>query len=231
MARLPRLAVPGQFHLWLQRSNGGHPVFIDDEDHRLYLSGLKDHGREHGVAVHAYALLPTQVLLLLTPVEATSLSRFAQAQGRRFGAAYNRRHQREGVLWEGRFRSTVVEAAAHYLDAVGFVEGAPVDFGLVERATDHRWSSAAHHTGLRVDPVITEHPRHWTVGNTPFERESVYRGRLDRRANAVERHRLMEAVLRGWPVGSHDFLAGLQSSVFRRLSPSRPGRPKKPVPN
>jgi putative transposase len=227
MARLPRLLVPGQLHLVIQRSAGGLPVFRSDADAALYLAGLRDLVREHQVLIHAYALLPNQVLLLLTPGHAQSLSRLMQAQGRRFGAAYNRAHQRVGVLWEGRFRATVLEPNAFGMAAVQFVETAPLRVGECLVASEYRWSSAAHHAGKQADALITEHEAHWKLGNTPFEREAAYRDSVHQ-LQAQDLHQKIEAaVLKGWVLGSPTFVAALSALTDRRLTALAQGRPRR----
>jgi putative transposase len=226
MARLPRLVVAGQLHLLVQRSHGGHPVFRGDEDFEAYRHSLAELAPQHGVAVHAYALLPTQVLLLVTPSQSTSLSRLWQALGRRFGADYNRRHRRIGVLWEGRFRTTVVDADAHLLDCCRHVEWAPVRAGLADTPSDYAWSSAAHHLGIRPDAVISEHPRYWVLGNTPFEREAGYRRLLEQPLPVAVEQRLTDAVMKSWAVGDAAFVRSLGELTDRRVVPLPRGRPR-----
>jgi putative transposase len=226
MARLPRLLVPGQLHLVMQRSAGGAPVFRTDTDVQLYLAALRDLAREHGVLLHAYALLPTQVLLLLTPGRADSLSRLMQAQGRRFGAAYNRLHGRVGVLWEGRFRATVVDPDAYGLAALQFVETAAVRAGECVVAGDFPWSSAAHHAGRQPEPLITEHAVHWTLGNTPFERERAYRDSVHQLQPQALHEQIEAAAWRGWVLGAPSFIANLKDLTARRLTALPQGRPR-----
>jgi putative transposase len=226
VARLPRLLVPGQLHLVMQRSAGGQPVFTTDADFDLYLVALRELAREHDVHLHAYALLSTQVMLLLTPGHALSLSRLMQAQGRRFGAAYNRVHQRAGVLWEGRFRATVLDPQEYGLAAVQFVETAVVRAKECLVASDYRWSSAPHHAGKQSDPLITEHAVHWQLGNTPFEREAAYRNSVHQ-LQVQQLHQQMEAaVLKGWALGSPAFIAALSDLTDRRLTALAQGRPR-----
>jgi putative transposase len=109
MARLPRLDLADRLHLVIQRGRAGHPVFVDDDDRRRYIGALLESSRECAVAVHAYVLMDDHVILLATPAQATSLARFMQAVGRRYVKAFNRRHARAGALWEGRYRTTVVD--------------------------------------------------------------------------------------------------------------------------
>jgi putative transposase len=210
----------------MQRSHGGHPVFRGDEDFDAYRRALAELAPLHGVAIHAYALLPTQVQLLATPTASSSLSRLWQALGRRFGADYNRRHDRSGVLWEGRFRTTVVDAGTHLLDCCRHVEWAPVRAGLADTPSDYPWSSAAHHLGMRTDAVITEHPRYWVLGNTPFEREAGYRRLLEQPLPVAIEQRLGDAVMKGWALGDAAFVRALGDLTERRVEPLPRGRPR-----
>ena len=82
MARLPRLVVAGQAHFVVQRGHGGAPVFADDSDRAAYLAALREAAATERVQVHAHALLPGEVQLLVTPAEPAALSRLMQALGR-----------------------------------------------------------------------------------------------------------------------------------------------------
>jgi putative transposase len=226
MARLPRLVVAGELHLMMQRAHGSQPVFRTDEDYAAYRRALVQAAAEHRVALHAYAFTPSQVLLLVTPSTGVGPSRMLQAIGRRFGAEYNRRHRRSGALWDGRFRATVVEPAL-LTDASRWIEWAPVRAGLAAEPADHPWSSASHHVGSTVDADITEHPHHWRLGNTPFEREAVYRAMLDQPLPAAQEARIQNAVGRGWALGSAAFVHAMGEQASRRVAPLPRGRPRK----
>jgi putative transposase len=205
----------------------------DERDLVSCRDSLMEAARQQGVALHAYALLPTQVLIVATPAAANSLSRMWQAVGRRFGADYNRRHGRRGALWEGRFRTSVVEAEVHWLDCCRYVESMPVRMGLCGSPQEYSWSSARHHVGVQADIGITEHPRYWALGNTPFEREARYGQALEQPLPEAVARRLNESLAKGWAMGSAGFIASLALLTQRRLSPLGRGRPpgaKKPVP-
>ena len=110
MARLARLTLPGCLHHILQRGNNRQPIFIDSEDHGVMLSLLADNAQKYRVDIHAYVLMPNHFHLLATPQEAQGLPQMMQAVGRRYVQYFNRRHLRSGTLWEGRYRSTVLQA-------------------------------------------------------------------------------------------------------------------------
>ena len=225
MARLPRLAAPGLAHLVMQRGNSGQRVFVDEADRARYLQLLAEAARAAQVAIHAYALTDSEVLLLATPADAQGLSRLMQAIGRRYVSEFNRRHGRSGTLWDGRFRATAIEAETQLQDCLAFVELAPVRAGAAAQAQEHLWSSARHHVGLVVDPLVTDHARHWASGNTPFEREAAHRRRLEAGLDAGQARRIADAAAKGWALGSPAFAASLADRVGRRVLPARRGRP------
>ena len=221
MARLPRLAVAGQAHLALMLGHSAQPVFADDDDRQAFLAALRDAARQHGVAVHAYALQPTQVLLLLTPTAGSALGALMQGLGRRYGAAFNRRHGRRGSLWAGRFRTAVVQPGAHLLEALLHVDLQ----GAAGGAASVAWCSLGHHLGERRDPLITDCSAWWALGNTPFEREAAFRRCLDEGLPPGRAAALADAACKGWAVGDAAFLAALAQQADRPVQPRPRGRP------
>lgn len=230
MARLRRTVLAGQLHLIVQRGHNGAPPFLDEADRRLYRASLAGALKEAGVALHAYGLFATEVRLLLTPSTAVGLAHLMQAVGRRYVRGFNQRHGRSGTPWEGRFRSTVVEAERYFMACMRFVEGDAAGAAATGNSPDPRTpieSSAAHHLGRRMDPLIVEHAQFWTLGNTPFEREANYARTLGQAASAAQQAAIRDAVLKGWALGSTAFIAAIASVSGQRAEPLRRGRPRR----
>jgi putative transposase len=225
MARLPRQAIVAYPYHLIQRGHNRQPVFADDVDRRQYLAWLHEASVEHGLAVHAYVLMGNHVHLLATPERDGALSTAMQALGRRYVRWFNRRHGRSGTLWEGRFRSSLVEADRYLLACQRYVESNPVRAGLVATVADWPWSSHRHHAGLVVDPLVRPHPTVWALGNTPFERESAYRRLFDEPGSQSEDDWIKARLLGGKPTASTDFLKRIESSYPVRLLPRPVGRP------
>lgn len=226
MARLPRLALAGELHQVALRGHNGGAVFIDDADRADFLGMLRQAAQEQGVAVHAYALLDAEVRLLATPARDESLGRLMQSLGRRYVLTFNRRHGRRGTLWEGRFRTSIVDAADWLFDASVLVEDLPVRAGLVATAGDWPWSSASHHLGRRHDPTVTEHGAYWKLGNTPFERELAHARLLTQGVEPVRAAALEQALQKGHALGGGAFLAKLGEATPRPLTARPRGRPR-----
>ena len=231
MARLPRLAASGYPHHVIQRGNNRQAIFADAADCERFLGELGELLPLYEVALHAYVLMPNHVHLLLTPASRAGLSGLMQALGRRYVAWFNRRHGRTGALFEGRFRSSIVESECYLLACSRYIELNPVRAGLVGKPVEYRWSSMGHHAGLRVDPLITEHPLVWALGNTPFERQAAYQRLFETELAETTVHAIRSTLHRSWALGSDEFCASL-ATTSRRAAPIHPGRPRKqPVPN
>jgi putative transposase len=231
MARLPRLSLAGHVHHVVQRGHNRQDIVLDEADRERWKAFLADAAVTHGVDVHAWLLLRDHFHLVITPSEPQALGRMMQALGRRHAAEFNRRHGRSGTLWEGRFRSSLVQAGDWVLDCMLYVESHGArHHGSVEQATQGPWSSVSHHLGRWRDPLVVEPPAWWALGNTPFEREAAWRGRLEAMLSPAVVERITQASRRGWPIGDEAFLAHLALLLGRPVVPRPRGRPARRQP-
>lgn len=240
MARQPRLSLPGVMHYVLQRGHNGGAIVHDAHDTDQLLQRLREAALSHRVVLHAYAVAANELRVLATPETADGISRMMQAVGRRHAAAFNRRHGRSGALWDGRFRSALIEAGAPTLlalrqvDALGMAAVADPPVGTSDAIASAtvpgepvERSSHAHRSGGRRDTALVDPAAYWQLGNTPFERESRYRRLLAEPLSAAEQADLQRALRGGWALGSADFLAGLAQASQRPTTPRPRGRPRR----
>ena len=225
MARLPRLTLPGHLHHVIQRGNNRQTIFRDREDYETLLGLLSDNVQKYGVAVHAYVLMDSHFQVLATPTTAQGLPQMMQAVGRRYVQYFNRRHARTGTLWEGRYRSTVLQPETYLLACMAYIDLAPVRAGGVLRAADYPWSSHAHWLGLRHDRLLSPHALYWALGNTPFAREAAYAALVEEGVAPSIEAALSAAVVSGWALGDREYVEELQSRTSRRVSRGQAGRP------
>lgn len=225
MARLPRLALPGQPHQIVQRGNNRQIIFFDAADRETMWSLLVEHARRQQVAVHAYVFMDNRVHLLASPQTGDGLSLLMQGVGRAYVRYFNQRHDRTGTLWEGRYRSAVLQPGRWLLPCMAHYDLAPVREGMCELPADFRWSSHGHYVGLRTDRLITPHRLYWELGNTPFAREAAYAERVGQGLAAADETALDTSALGGWALGDAEFVQALQQETPRRLTKGRPGRP------
>lgn len=225
MARLPRLTVTGYPHHVILRGNNRQDIFIDARDRERMLALLQDRADKAGVEVHAYVLMSNHLHLLLTPRQDGALPQLMQAVGRAYVLYFNKRHGRTGTLWEGRYRSTLIESERYLLACMVYIDLNPVRAGMVADAADHPWSSHAHYLGRRIDRLVTPHPLYWELGNTPFAREAAYAELARAGLKRDQQTALTESALKGWALGSPGFVSRLQKNTERRVQKAKPGRP------
>ncbi len=229
MARLPRLIIPFQPHYVIQRGSNGQVIFHDAADYSAFLGWLRSAAKTFKVALHAYVLMPDRWHLLASPSDESGLGKMMQWIGRYYVPYFNQKYQRSGTLWQGRYKTSIIDAEQFFLMCSRYLEFCPVQDGLAVSPGDYPWSSYAHHAGYRPDPIVTDHPLYWALGNTPFEREAAYIKLTEQGLTAAERARVDAAVLKGWALGSDKFKGALERTLKRQVLPAKRGRPKKPA--
>ena len=225
MARLPRLALAGYPHQVVQRGNNRQIIFFDAADRETMWSLLAEHARRQQVAVHAYVFMDSRLHLLATPQTGDGLSLLMQGVGRAYVRYFNQRHDRTGTLWEGRYRSAVLQAERWLLPCMAHFDLSPVREGMCASPAGFRWSSHGHYAGLRSDKLITPHRLYWELGNTPFARDAAYAARVEEGLGSADAAALDASAQGGWALGDADFVHALQQATPRRLTRARAGRP------
>jgi len=174
MARLSRLDMPKVPQHVVQRGNNRQPCFAAEEDYLAYIEDLSDAAFHCGCAIHAYALMTNHVHLLVTGAERGAVSHMMQRLGRRYVVSFNARYRRTGTLWEGRFKSSLVDSE-HYLFACHrYIELNPLRAAMVAEPVEYRWSSYRHNALGEVNRMVTPHPLYLQLGPTPAARQAAY---------------------------------------------------------
>lgn len=181
MARLPRLCLPGVPQHVVQRGNNRHACFFTDQDYPRFLDTLQHSAERFEVKVHAYVLMTNHVHLLLTHARAGAVSRMMQSLGRSYVRYVNEHYQRSGTLWEGRFKSTLVDTERYFLAVSRYIELNPVRAGMVEHPMNYPWSSYRSNALGESTELLTPHPCYLTLGGSDHQRQVCYRGLFDQR--------------------------------------------------
>lgn len=229
MPRPPRLDLPGLAVHIVQRGNDRQACFFDDRDRLLYLQVLREAALREQVAVHAWVLMGNHVHLLVTPQVSGAASRMMQAVGRRYVRALNHRWKRTGTLWEGRFKSVLVDSGDYVLACYRYIELNPVRAHMVAQASDYPWSSHAANAGQADDGLVQPHPAYLALAAHADLRRARYRewlaeGSGREETDDIRRHTAQQSC---W--GSDGFRREIEARTGRCLQPKRPGRPRKNV--
>jgi putative transposase len=227
MARPPRLTIPGVALHVIQRGVNRTACFFSDIDRRYYLKCLAKYAGRRQCTVHAYVLMSNHVHLLLTPQREGSVAKMLQDLGRTYVRTINSLHGRSGTLWDGRFKSSLVDSETYLMNCHRYVELNPVRAGIVGRAADYPWSSYAHYALGRENPVITEHPSYLELGGDSTSRSKAFCALFDEQMDETLVQAIRDATNTGSALGSKAFLARTASLVGREVQIPQRGRPRK----
>lgn len=157
------------------RGIDGMPVFRQDADFNFFKSTLLDDCTHHGLAIHAYVLMENHVHLLGTPRLSASARKAMQSLGKRYLHYFNRRYERSGSLWDGSYRSSMIEKSDALIECMRYIDLHPVRLGVAQDPSTYAWSSYRANAQCGKDMLVTPHERYRALGTDPVARCLRYR--------------------------------------------------------
>ena len=225
MPRSKRLDLPGVAQHVVQRGNDRQPCFFRGEDYARYLQDLREASLAFNCRVHAYVLMTNHVHLLVTPYSIGAVSRMMQALGRRYVRYVNDSLKRTGTLWEGRYKSSLVDSERYMMACYRYIELNPVRAGMVVSPKDYPWSSyRCNGLGLH-DPLVSPHALYEQIAGDAAERCELYRELVSQSLSEEDLAAIRQYVQRQRALGSSKFQAQIEQQLQRRAGLGRPGRP------
>jgi putative transposase len=174
MPRIARSVLAGLPLHVVQRGINRQQCFFSDSDYSVYLKFLAEFSARFGCSLHAYCLMTNHAHLLLTPETPDSCALLMKNLGQRYVQAVNRKLNRTGTLWEGRFKSGLVCTEAYVLACYRYIELNPVRAGMVRVPGRYRWSSYQANAEGKASELLTSHPTYEALGLDAAQRSSAY---------------------------------------------------------
>jgi putative transposase len=215
----------------VQRGNNRQICFREEQDRRFYLFHLRRLLRTGRCALHAYCLMTNHVHLLVTAEQADGCAVLMKHLGQLHTQYVNRNYGRTGSLWEGRFRSCLVQSEAYLLACYRYIEMNPVRAGLVASARDYLWSSHLANIGEVHEPSVTPHAEYLALGEDDGERHAVYQRLFGVELQVARIDEIRVATNGNFALGDAHFRREISAAAGRRAEPGRPGRPVKDAKN
>ena len=224
MTRLRRYCPAGLPAHIIQRGNNRCDCFHSDSDKATYFKYLEEASSDRKVAVHAWVMMSNHVHLLVTPEEDNSISRMMQMLGHQYVRFFNRKYSRTGTLWEGRFRSCLVQTEEYFLICQRYIELNPVRAGLVDHPVEFHWSSyKSNALGIESD-LIEPHDIYLSLGKSEDRRVEAYRALFDESISPARLAELREATNKGLVFGSAAFKVRIARQSGQRTVVNKRGR-------
>ena len=219
MGRAWRIEYEGALYHILSRGNEQKDIFYDDQDRLLFLATIGEMSERFEIDVFAYVLMGNHYHLLLKTNRA-NLSKSMQWLGVTYTRRFNLRHFRSGHLFQGRFKSIIVQNDAYLMRLSCYIHRNPLRAGIVKRLADYRWSSyKAYAYGDKAPEwLITKQIFSQFKG---IDKYKAYRGKVQRYAK--EEKKLLEDLRYGMIIGSKKFVDKIRNTYL-------PEKPHKEIP-
>ena len=225
MPRRPRIKLANiPLHV-VQRGVNREPCFFAEEDYQCYLHWLFEAAVDWRCQVHAYVLMTNHVHLMVTPQTTDGLAKLMQSVGRRYVQYVNRFYKRSGTLWEGRFKSSLIQTEEYFLLCQRYIELNPVRANMVNDPALYRWSSYRHHAFGQTDQRLQHHPLYLALGINDDARRATYRDLFRSELDDAAIADVRLALSQGQPLGSEKFKEAMCAATGVRQTQARRGRP------
>ena len=209
----------------IQRGNNRQVCFADEQDFAAYAGWLKGYSKKYQVDIHAWVLMTNHVHLLCTPRGQNAVSHMMQSLGRHYVRYFNFSYKRTGTLWEGRFKSCLVQEETYLIQLYRYIELNPVRAGMVEQPSDYVWSSYPINALGKVSELCTPHAVYLALGKDANERQASYRELFKHHVDGKLLEDIRLAVNKGMALGSERFKTEIESLSGRRMTAKKMGRP------
>jgi len=209
----------------IQRGHNREPCFYSEQDYRHYLDDLEEAAKKHECRVHAYVLMTNHVHILVTPMVDHGISNMMQTRGRRYVYYINQGYCRSGTLWEGRYKSSLIDSDEYLLTCMRYIELNPVRAAMVEHPGEYKWSSYHANAQKGCDALIEGHPIYIELGLNAADRQAAYRELFKNHIDNDTLHEIRDSLNHEVVLGRSYFKDKIQEITNRKTRLGVPGRP------
>jgi putative transposase len=227
MPRLPRPITDGLVYHALNRGNNRAAVFANAGDHRAFLHALGQTQRRYPFALYGYCLMGNHFHLLLAPAPGQSVSRILQSLTVAHTWRYHKAHASCGHVWQGRFKSPVVQSDESALTVLRYIEANPLRARMVTDLAAYRWSSYPVHGLGRDDALVRPLPCWESLGRVEVGRQAYWRRWVHEPLTERELAAVRQSVVSGRPYGAEPWVQATAAALGLGLAHRPRGRPRK----
>lgn len=176
MPRAPRLQDAGYVHHVISRGNDRQPLFKSSKDYQRYLFHLDESRKKYPIKIYNYVLMENHIHLLVEPKADGSLSKVMEDTSKAYAKYFNKKYGRVGHVFQGRFKSFLVQQERYFFACSRYIDLNPVKAGVVSEPKDYIWSGYSDlATGKRGHIDLDQSEVFLSLGKSDFEREIAYR--------------------------------------------------------
>ena len=226
MPRKARFYMPDVPAHVIQRGNNRQAVFYEDENYQQYKKWLYEGAELHGCMIHAYVLMTNHVHLLVSSESKESIGAMMQYLGRRYVPYINKTYKRSGTLWEGRYKSCLIEAEPYLLACMRYIEENPVRANMVKHPSEYVWSSYGYNALGLNDEIIKPHSIYKGLAQNSDDCRDAYSSLFGYGITSQQIDEIRSSVQTGTPLVTKRFQKQIESALNRKIGYKLRGRPK-----
>lgn len=211
----------------LNRGNNRDRVFFGDADYGAFLHALGQTKERYPFRLYAYCLMRNHFHLVLQPDAGQSISHILQSLTVAHTWRYHKSRRSSGHVWQGRFKSPVVDQDAHLLVVLHYVESNPLRAGITKDLAEYPWSSYHAHALGVADSLLDAVPGWEELAKTEKGRQGYWQRWLHTPHTEKELAALRKAVTTGRPYGAEAWIEATARQLGLDLGPRGRGRPPK----
>jgi len=175
MPRVARIIIPNYPYHVLNRGNNKETIFLADEDFKFFLSQIKKYKDKLRVKIYHYCIMPNHHHFLVWTQSSEGLRKFMHCLMLVYAQYVQRKYSKVGHIWQGRYKSSIIEAEDYQIQCGYYIEDNPRRAELVKDLKDWPWSSYQFYAFGRFDPIVDIDPQYLKLGLTSEERRENYR--------------------------------------------------------
>ncbi len=234
MPRQARQAIAGIPYHIIHRGNNRQVIFFDKDDYRFFVNSLGLAKEKYPCKIYSFTIMPNHIHLLIEAIEENqNIAYFVKLITQTYAQRINKRYQRTGTLWEGRFKSSPVSTDHYLLSCSRYIEMNAVRAGMVRLPEQYEFSSYRAKVGLKKLDFLDLDTLYLALGETEGERQGKYQRWFKESFSEPECGMIRDAIKRNWPYGNQEFQQEIESTLGRKFQIKKAGRKPKcePVPN
>ena len=219
MARKVRIFVEDTAQHVILKSIDNITLFKEKQDYIMFLEILKELSLSHDMALHSYILMPQYFEFLATPKHTTALSKYMQSLGRKYVGYFNKKYNRTGTLWEGRYKASLIEDKNYLFEVMRYIEQ--------QADKNYIFSSINKNLFGKIDPIVSQNELYKKLAYTDDKRLEKYSEFFYSAQDRTKKEFIGSCLEKQLVTGSVDFINTLQKLIGITLISRERGRPKK----
>ena len=224
MPRKARFTFENATYHILSRGNNRQKVFLDNDDYAKFLGLLSFYKKKYVFQIYHYVLMSNHYHLIMRVKDGVTLASAMKGLNLAYATYFRSKYGGAGYLWQGRFKSFVIQDGKYILECGRYIELNPVSAGIVEKPEDYTWTSVRVYIKAEQNSLVDFNPEFLGLSDSHYTRCRIYAEYL---SDGIKDRRKLDRYFKVKAYGNEEFIEIMKSTEGLKPVWSHKGRPKK----